>query len=58
MGTVTNTAGTLSLAVVFNYINIPTAWGIAAANGIPEALIAAFLVGGLASVLGPWIDKR
>ena len=58
MGTITNTAGTLSLAVVFNYINVPTAWGIAVANGIPEALIAAFLVGGLATVLGPWIDKR
>lgn len=58
MGTVTNTAGTLSLAVLFDYINAPTAWGIAAANGVPEALIAAFLVGGLATVLGPWIDKR
>lgn len=58
MGTITNTAGTLSLAVLFDYINAPTAWGIAAANGVPEALIAAFLVGGLATVLGPWIDKH
>ncbi len=58
MGTVTNTVGTLSLAVLFQYINIPVAVGIAAANGIPEALIAALLVGALMVVLGPLYSKK
>jgi len=58
LGTITNTAGTLSLAVLVDYINVPTAWGIAVANGVPEALIAALIVGGLMSVLGPWVDKK
>ncbi len=58
LGTLTNTAGTLTLAVIFQYINVPVAWGIAVSNGIPEALIAAILTGGLMSVLGTWFLKR
>ena len=58
LGTVTNTVGTLSLAVVFNYINMPVAIGIALANGIPEAIIAAVIVGGLMSIIGPMYKGR
>ena len=58
LGTVTNTVGTLALAVLFNYINIPVAIGIAASNGIPEAIIAAVIVGALMSVLGPLYERR
>ncbi len=57
-GTVTNTVGTLTLAVIFDYINVPVALGIAASNGIPEAIIAALIVGALMSVLGPMYDRR
>ena len=58
MGTVTNTVGTLSLAVLFQYINIPVAVGIATANGIPETVIAALIVGSLMVVLGPLYNKQ
>ena len=57
-GTVTNTVGTLTLAVIFEYINVPVAVGIAVSNGIPEAVIAALIVGALMSVLGPIYDRR
>ena len=57
-GTVTNTAGTLTLAVIFNLINVPVALGIAVSNGIPEAIIATLIVGALMSVLGPIHDRK
>jgi uncharacterized membrane protein len=57
-GTVTNTVGTLGLAVIFDYINVPVALGIAVSNGIPEAAIAALIVGALMSALGPLYDRR
>jgi len=52
LGTLTNTAGTLTLAVIFQYINAKMAWAIALSNGVPEALIAAIITAGLMSVLG------
>ena len=58
LGTITNTAGTLTLAVVFEYINAPVAWGIALSNGVPEAMIAAIIVGALMAVLGPWYNRK
>jgi len=40
LGTVTNTAGVLGLAVLRGYITGPVAWGIALTQGIPEVIVA------------------
>lgn len=48
LGSMTNTVGTLLLAVKFVAdITGPVAWGIALTNGLPESLIAAALVGAI-----------
>ncbi|ADL08800.1 ECF transporter S component [Thermosediminibacter oceani] len=43
LGTVTNTAGVLGLAVVRGYIAAPVAWGIAVTHGFPEVVVAVLL---------------
>jgi uncharacterized membrane protein len=39
LGTITNTALVLTMAVVRNYLTAGVAWGIAITNGIPEAIV-------------------
>ncbi len=39
-GTIANTAGVMSLAVLRGYMPAPVAWGIVLSHGIPEAIIA------------------
>jgi len=40
LGTITNTAGVLGLAVLRGYITGPVAWGIALTQGVPEVFVA------------------
>lgn len=56
-GTLTNTAGTLLLAVQFGYIESAAAWAIAGAQGVPEMLLAGLVTGGLLVALRPLIKS-
>ncbi len=44
LGTATNTAGVLGLAVFRGYLTAPVAQGVAVLHGVPEMLVAAILV--------------
>lgn len=57
VGTATNTVGTLVLAVYFGYITRAAAWGIALAQGIPEMLLAALIVGFVVVSLSPLVKR-
>lgn len=54
-GTLTNTLGTLVLAVVFGYIEPAAAVTIVLVQGVPEMLLAGVVTGGLAVALKPWL---
>ncbi|MBT9177075.1 MAG: hypothetical protein DDT20_01404 [Firmicutes bacterium] len=54
-GTLTNTVGTLSLAVWFGYIERTAAVSIALVQGIPEMLLAGLITGALVVALKPWV---
>lgn len=57
VGTLTNTAGTLLLAVQFGYIGSGAAWAIAGTQGVPEMLLAGLVTGGLLVALRPLIKS-
>lgn len=54
-GTLTNTVGTLFLAVWFGYIERAAAFSIALVQGLPEMLLAGLVTGGLVVALKPWV---
>ncbi|MBT9135216.1 MAG: hypothetical protein DDT34_00264 [Firmicutes bacterium] len=56
-GTMANTIGTLVLAVLRGYITEGAAWTIALAQGVPELILAGFVVGSLAVVLIPRLPR-
>ncbi|HSL93211.1 MAG TPA: ECF transporter S component, partial [Bacillota bacterium] len=61
IGTVINTIGTLSLAVVFGYFPIRGPEGAVAIgvfHGTPEALVATVVVAGLAAILSKRLARR
>jgi len=55
VGTLTNTLGTLLLAVAFDYIEPASAVTIALVQGVPEMLLAGMVTGGLVVALKPWV---
>jgi len=56
-GTLTNTIGTLALAVWRGYITLGAAYTIALTQGVPELILAGFVVGSLALVVVPRIPR-
>jgi len=56
-GTFANTAGTLLLAVWRGYITPGAAWTIALTHGVPELILAGFVVGSLMVALLPLIKQ-
>jgi len=54
-GTLTNTLGTLLLAVQFGYIEPAAAVTIVLVQGVPEMLVAGLVTGALAVALRPWV---
>ncbi len=54
VGTLTNTIGTLYLAVWFGYIERAAAVSIALVQGLPEMLLAGLVTGALVAMLKPW----
>lgn len=57
VGTFTNTAGTLLLAVWRGYLTPTAAWTIALTHGVPELVLAGFVVGSLLVALLPLIRQ-
>lgn len=54
-GTLTNTIGTLLLAVYFGYIEPAAAISIALVQGVPEMLLGGIITGGLVVALKPFV---